>query len=50
MYYKAHGPITMVLIGSASKRIYGSLLNNHLKQKLLMKIYLKKILKWIRKK
>jgi hypothetical protein len=25
----AHGPITMVLIGSAGKRIYGSLLDNH---------------------
>ncbi len=24
----AHGPITMLLIGSATKRIYGSLLNN----------------------
>lgn len=24
----AHGPITKILIGSASKRIYGSLLNN----------------------
>jgi hypothetical protein len=33
----------MVLIGSASKRIYGSLLTITLKQKLLMKIYLKNI-------
>lgn len=25
---KAHGPITMLLIGSATKRIYGSLITN----------------------
>ncbi len=28
----AHGPITKVLIGSAGKRIYGSLLDNHNKE------------------
>ena len=30
----AHGPITMVLIGSATKRIYGSLLSNTKKPRL----------------
>jgi len=39
----AHGPITKILIGSASKRIYGALLDNQPKQTLL-----EKILKWIR--
>jgi hypothetical protein len=50
MYYKAHGPITMVLIGSASKRIYGSLLNNHSETEIINENIFKKILKWIRKK
>jgi hypothetical protein len=47
---KAHGPITMVLIGSASKRIYGSLLNNHSETEIINENIFKKILKWIRKK
>jgi len=36
----AHGPITMVLIGSATKRIYGSLLadNNSLKTNIFKKL------------
>ena len=43
----AHGPITMVLIGSAGKRIYGSLLDNHNVEKKLT--IFEKIVKWIRK-
>lgn len=39
---KAHGPITMVLIGSATKRIYGALLEPTPKETLLQKI-----LKWV---
>lgn len=39
----AHGPITKILIGSASKRIYGALLDNQSKQSILTKI-----IKWIR--
>ena len=39
----AHGPITKILIGSASKRIYGALLDNQPKQTLL-----EKILTWIK--
>ena len=38
----AHGPITMLLIGSATKRIYGSLINN--KKKTLIQ----KILTWLK--
>ena len=38
----AHGPITKILIGSASKRIYGVLLDNQPKQSILTKI-----IKWI---
>ena len=41
---QAHGPITMVLIGSASKRIYGSLLSNPPKNK---KVYRKSFLCWL---
>jgi hypothetical protein len=40
----------MVLIGSASKRIYGSLLNNHSETEIINENIFKKILKWIRKK
>jgi len=39
----AHGAITKILIGSASKRIYGALLDNQPKQTLL-----EKILTWIK--
>ena len=39
----AHGAITKILIGSASKRIYGALLDNQPKQTLL-----KKLIKWIK--
>lgn len=39
----AHGPITKILIGSASKRIYGALLDNQPKQTLL-----EKLIKWIK--
>jgi hypothetical protein len=44
----AHGPITMVLIGSATKRIYGSLLadNNSLKTNIFKKL-VNKIKKWL---
>lgn len=38
----AHGAITKILIGSASKRIYGVLLDNQPKQTLL-----EKLIKWI---
>lgn len=40
----AHGPITKLLIGSATKRIYGALLTNTPKESLI-----KRVLKWIRK-
>lgn len=39
-----HGPITKVLIGSATKRIYGALLDNTQKEN-----FIKRILKWIKK-
>ena len=39
----AHGAITKILIGSASKRIYGALLDNQPKHTLL-----KKLIKWIK--
>ena len=39
----AHGPITKILIGSASKRIYGALLDTQTKQTLL-----EKFIKWIK--
>ena len=44
----AHGPITKVLIGSATKRIYGSLLldSNTQKENILKKI-IKKVKKWL---
>jgi len=43
----AHGPITKVLIGSATKRIYGALLDsNKPKQKLIQKL-IQKLLKWL---
>ena len=38
---QAHGPITMILIGSASKRIYGNLLAEKTS-------IMQKILKWIK--
>ena len=41
----AHGPITKILIGSATKRIYGALLINPTKNK---QNILTKILNWIR--
>lgn len=37
----SHGPITMVLIGSASKRIYGNLLEN--KKKNIIRKIIKKL-------
>ena len=40
----AHGPITVNYIGSATKRIYGSLLHNNKKQNIL-----NKFLTWIKK-
>jgi hypothetical protein len=44
----AHGPITMVLIGSATKRIYGSLLADSDTQKEnVFKKLVKKIKKWL---
>jgi hypothetical protein len=39
----AHGPITKLLIGSATKRIYGALLENHKKESKI-----KIVLKWIK--
>ena len=45
----AHGPITKVLIGSATKRIYGSLLNdNNNKPSLYEKVvkWFKNLIKW----
>ena len=42
----AHGPITMVLIGSATKRIYGSLLDDTNIENGFRKL-VKKIKKWI---
>lgn len=45
----AHGPITKVLIGSATKRIYGSLLNdNNNKPSLFEKMvkWFKNLIKW----
>jgi hypothetical protein len=41
---KAHGPITMVLIGSATKRIYGALLDTVKPTE----TKINKILKWLR--
>lgn len=41
---KAHGPVTMLLIGSATKRIYGSLLEPTPKPNLIQRI-----LQWVRK-
>jgi hypothetical protein len=43
----SHGPITMVLIGSASKRIWGALLDNHTVEP--KTTIFQKIMKWIRK-
>jgi hypothetical protein len=40
----AHGPITKVLIGSASKRIYGSLLNDNNNKPSLYE----KVVKWFK--
>ncbi len=40
----AHGPITMTLIGSATKRIHGSLLSDEKKESFIKKI--KKFLKF----
>jgi len=43
---QAHGPITMTLIGSATKRIYGSILSDEKKESFINR--LKKFLtKWI---
>jgi hypothetical protein len=41
-----HGHITKVLIGSASKRIYGALLTNNKKRNKFSQV-IKKILRWI---
>jgi hypothetical protein len=41
---QAHGPITMTLIGSATKRIYGSILSDEKKVSFINK--LKKFFKW----
>lgn len=38
-----HGPITKILIGSATKRIYGALLENEPKENII-----KRVLKWIK--
>jgi hypothetical protein len=38
-----HGPITKILIGSATKRIYGALLENEAKENII-----KRVLKWIK--
>jgi hypothetical protein len=38
-----HGPITKILIGSATKRIYGALLVNEPKENII-----KRLLKWIK--
>jgi hypothetical protein len=40
----AHGPITKVLIGSASKRVYGSLLNDNNNKPSLYE----KVVKWFK--
>ena len=40
----AHGPITKLLIGSASKRIYGSLVSNEQEEKNSKKISLRDVL------
>lgn len=40
----AHGPITKVLIGSATKRIYGSLLNDENNKSTLFK----RVVKWFK--
>ncbi len=41
----AHGPITALLIGSATKRIYGSLLTNNKKESFFKRLF-KKL--WVR--
>ena len=44
----AHGPITMILIGSATKRIWGSLLaDTNTKKENVFKKIVKKIKKWL---
>jgi hypothetical protein len=42
---KAHGPITLVLIGSATKRIWGALLSD--KKENIIKKIVNKIKKWL---
>jgi len=37
----AHGPITAQYIGSATKRVYGSLLNNEKKESFIIKLWKK---------
>lgn len=44
MCINAHGPITKQFIGSATKRVYGSLLNNEKKESFIIRL-LKKIWK-----
>ena len=45
---QAHGAITMVLIGSATKRIYGSLLaDSNTQKENIFKQLVKKIKKWV---
>lgn len=43
---QAHGPITMTLIGSATKRIYGSILSDEKKESFINKLK-KFFTKWI---
>ena len=40
----SHGPITKLLIGSASKRIYGALLSNHNEEEKKKKVSVKSML------
>jgi hypothetical protein len=49
MYYKSSWTYNYGF-SSASKRIYGSLLNNHSETEIINENIFKKILKWIRKK
>ena len=37
----AHGPITKILIGSATKRVYGALLNNNTEPSFIKKLFKK---------
>jgi len=41
MCINAHGPITKQFIGSATKRVYGSLLNNEKKESFIIRLWKK---------